>query len=102
MSEHLQLNDDVLEMIFQFLDFKSLCSAEMTCRKWRDIINGRRRLYWQLSKRLSAMAVPKLIFLPQTEQKKRKNDFSVEVYRKERRKITRHAPVKLFGKRNST
>ena len=101
MSEHLHLNDDVLEMIFQFLDFKSLCAAEMTCRKWRDIINDR-RLYWQLSKRLSAVAVPKLIFLPETEQRKRKSDFDVKAYRKERRKITRHVPVKLFGKRNST
>ena len=101
MSDCIHLNDDVLEMIFQFLDFKSLCSAEMTCRKFRNIINDR-RLYWQLSKRLSAMAVPKFKLFHETQQKKRKSDFNVEVYRKERRKINRHVPVKLFGKRNST
>ena len=58
----VQLNEDVLELIFQYLDFRSLCSAEMTCRHWKDVIN-QRRLYWQLSKRLSALKVPQLLHL---------------------------------------
>ena len=32
----VQLNEDVLELIFQYLDFRSLCSAEMTCRHWKQ------------------------------------------------------------------
>lgn len=90
----LRWNDDVLEKIFQFLDFKSLCAAELTCRQWHDIINDR-RLFWQLSKSLSAVAVPRLIFLAKDE----KNVFNIEDFRKERRKILRSTPYKPFGKR---
>lgn len=58
-----QLNDDVLEVIFRYLDFRSLCSAEMACRQWKKVINDR-RLYWQLTKRLCARAMPNVIPVP--------------------------------------
>lgn len=45
------LNADVLEQIFKLLDFGSLLACELTCKKWKEVINDR-RLYWQLSKAL--------------------------------------------------
>ena len=54
------LNADVLEKIFQYLDFRSLNAAELTCKPWKMVINDR-RLYWQLSKRLSSIAVPPIL-----------------------------------------
>lgn len=51
------LNEDVLELIFRFLDFRSLCAAEETCKMWKRVIDER-RLYWQLSKRLCRHKLP--------------------------------------------
>lgn len=83
----VQLNGDVLEIIFQYLDFRSLCSAEMTCRHWKEVIN-QRRLYWQLSKRLSALNVPKLLNL-------NKNQGAFEQERKRIRRYN-YKPFKRF------
>ena len=35
-----------------YLDFQSLISSEMTCWRWRSLINDR-RLFWQLSKNIA-------------------------------------------------
>jgi hypothetical protein len=93
------LNSDVLEKIFQYLDFKSLCKAEMACKHWKEIIN-QRRLFWQLAKRLSALKIPNIIL---DATRKRKRDISEETFRKDRRKLLRTTtPVKNFGnQRNS-
>lgn len=66
------LNDDVLEKIFTYLDFRSLIAAEMVCKRWREVINER-RLFWQLSKTLVKRAVP--------------ITFDNSVFRRERRKL---------------
>ena len=47
-----QLPDEILEKIFTYLDFQSLISSEMTCWRWRSLINDR-RLFWQLSKNIA-------------------------------------------------
>lgn len=96
-SEHskmVELNADVLEIIFQYLDFRSLCAAEMTCKHWKNVINNR-RLYWQLSKRLSARSVPRIFG---TNTRKRKSDFQSEAINRERRKLRNYLPVKMYGK----
>ena len=98
------LNADVLEHIFHYLDFRSLCAAEMTCKHWKEVITDR-RLYWQLSKRLSSMAVP-TIFLEMMAKKKRKRktkqEFEPDEYHKERRKIRYFTPVKIYGNKKKS
>ena len=98
----VQLNNDVLEIIFNYLDFKSLCAAEMTCKLWKEVVNER-RLYWQLSKRLSAQMVPKFVNFPSgsnsepRNSKKRKFECPPE-----RRKLLKFAPVKKYGKNKNS
>ena len=89
------LNNDVLEIIFQYLDFRSLCSAEMTCRQWKEVINSR-RLYWQLSKRLSALAVPKI--LGEASKVEAKHLEVEQALERERKRLRRFKckPVKRF------
>ena len=89
------LNDDVLEIIFQYLDFRSLCSAEMTCRQFKNVIN-QRRLYWQLSKRLSNLRIPKeLGEASKVGAKKREID---QAFEREKKRIRRYSykPFKRF------
>jgi len=50
------LNEDVLERIFTFLDFKDLLQAELCCLKWRRVITER-RMYRQLSRRICRKTV---------------------------------------------
>jgi len=102
----VQLNADVLELIFRYLDFRSLCAAETTCIQWKQVINDR-RLYWQLSKRLSAQMVPKFCDIAMEDRKRRRSEMGLdEKPRKERRLLRNYKPVKVFGKdknkRNST
>ena len=56
---HENLNDDVLEKIFTYLNFRSLIVAEMVCKRWKEII-CERRLFWQLSKKLCRASKRKL------------------------------------------
>jgi len=95
----LQLNIGVLELIFKFLDFRSLCAAEMTCKLWKEVVNER-RLYWQLSKQLCAQRVPR--FLNNLSDSKNSSNGSRGKKRKwdcphERRRLLRFAPVKKYG-----
>ena len=80
------LNSDVLELIFSYMDFKSLLAVELTCVRWRDLVRHR-RLFWQLSKRLLARPPP---FKGVYEEARRAT--RVRVKRMAR-------PVKLYGKR---
>ena len=100
----VQLNADVLELIFKHLDFRSLCNVEMTCKLWKEVVNSR-RLFWQLSKRLSAQMVPKFVNFPHNSEmsnseprisKKRKFECPPE-----RRKLLKFAPVKKYGSKNT-
>ena len=47
----IELNSDVLEKIFSFLEFRHLLAAELVCKKWKAVIDSR-RLYKQLAKRI--------------------------------------------------
>ena len=93
----VQLNADVLEKIFQYLDFRSLCSAEMTCRHWKDVIN-QRRLYWQLSKKLSKLNVPKMLHLNRNQS----DDSNNSAFDQERKRIRRYnyKPIKKRFKKS--
>ena len=94
------LNDDVLEKIFNYLDFRSLIAAEMACKRWQQVINER-RLFWQLSKSLCRMPIPKVLSGEDTcrtkkhasSRKKRKlsSTFDKSVFRAEQRKLKQHA-----------
>ena len=45
------LNGDVLELIFRHLDFRDLLAAELVCRKWKEVVDGR-RLFRQLARKI--------------------------------------------------
>ena len=45
------LNSDVLELIFRHLDFRDLLAAELVCRKWKEVVDGR-RLFKQLARKI--------------------------------------------------
>ena len=95
------LNDDVLEKLFTYLNFRSLIAAEMVCKRWRQLINER-RLFWQLSKSLCRVPIPKVLGGEDTcrtnkkhanSRKKRKlaSTFDTSAFREEQRKLKQHA-----------
>ena len=97
----VQLNADVLELIFKHLDFRSLCNVEMTCKLWKEVVNSR-RLFWQLSKRLSAQMVPKFVNFPASEAAASSSNRKWKDFRPERRKKLRNfAPIKKYGHKNN-
>jgi len=52
----VDLNDDVLERIFTFLDFKDLLAAELCCLRWKSLIVDR-RLFRQLSRQICKKSI---------------------------------------------
>ena len=93
------LNDDVLEKLFTYLNFRSLIAAEMVCKRWRQLINER-RLFWQLSKSLCRRSIPKVLSGEDTcrtkhanSRKKRKlsSTFDKSAFIAEQRKLKQHA-----------
>ena len=82
------LPDDVLERVFVQLDFRSLLRAEMTCRRWREVISER-RLFRTLSRTLLARPPP----------------FQQELIMKRKRirlqPVRSTRPIRLWGRRGT-